>query len=153
MMTMRGGETHTVSFRLALLVRFQSARDRGMALIRNRTVKIILAGLASAAIVLGVAWFAVDWLRDRQAARETDAHVQEMLAMLDLTATPDFHRRLDRVRTFINDHSVHKMDAAFWANRGNAAAFAAGVIAHAKRALSTWNAARAPFSWGSSSVL
>lgn len=81
-----------------------------------------------------MAWFAVDWLRDRQAARETDAHVQEMLAMLDLTATPDFHRRLDRVRTFINDHSVHKMDAAFWANRGNAAAFAAGVIAHAKRA-------------------
>ena len=102
MMTMRG-ETHTVSFHLALLVRFLSARDRGMALIRNRTVKIILAGLASAAIVLGVAWFAVDWLRDRQAARETDAHVQEMLAMLGLTATPDFHRRLDRVRTFIND--------------------------------------------------
>ena len=26
------------------------------------------------------------------------------------------------------------MDEAFWANRGNAAAFAAGVIAHAKRA-------------------
>ena len=92
---------------------------------------MILAGLASAAIVLAVAWFAVDWIRERQATRRADAHVQEIISMLDLTAMPDFHQRLDKVRTFINDNSVHKIDKAFWANHGNTAAFAAGVIAYA----------------------
>lgn len=52
--------------------------------------------------------------------------------MLDLAAVRDFHRRLDTVRTFINDNSVHKIDKAFRANRGNADAFAAGMLAHAK---------------------
>jgi hypothetical protein len=62
--------------------------------------------------------------------------VGEIISMLDLMAVPAFHQRLDKVRTFINDNSMHKTDAAFRANHGNAAAFAAGVIAHAKRATS-----------------
>jgi hypothetical protein len=94
---------------------------------------LILAGLASAAIVLAVAWFAVDWIRERQATRLTNAYVQEIISLLDLRATPDFHQRLDKIRTFINDNSVHKMDKAFWDNHGDAASFAAGVLAHAKR--------------------
>jgi hypothetical protein len=52
--------------------------------------------------------------------------------MLDLAVLPDFHQRLDKLRTFINDHSSHKVDKVFWANHGNADVFAAGVLAHAK---------------------
>jgi len=94
---------------------------------------LILAGLASAAIVLAAAWFAVDWIGERQSVSQADAHVQEIISLLDLTAMLDFHQRLDKVRTFINDNSVHKPDKAFWANHGNAASFAAGVIAHARQ--------------------
>jgi len=37
---------------------------------------------------------------------------------LDLAGMQDFHDRLCKIRTFINDNSVHKIDKAFWANRG-----------------------------------
>jgi hypothetical protein len=56
-----------------------------------------------------------------------------MVSMLDLKATPDFQRQVDQVRAFINDHSRHGMDETFWTNHGNPAAFAAGVLAHAKQ--------------------
>jgi len=52
--------------------------------------------------------------------------------MLNLEGVPDFHRRLDEVRTFVNDHSVHKIDKAFRANQGRPASFLAGILAHAK---------------------
>jgi hypothetical protein len=60
------------------------------------------------------------------------AHVQEILSMLDLAALPDFHERLDTVRTFVNDHSDHKIDEAFRVNQGNPDSFLAGLLAHAK---------------------
>jgi hypothetical protein len=102
-----------------------------MAKDRTRTVTIILAGLALLA-VLAAAWLAVDVIRRWQASRAAEAEVQEIVSLLNLEAIPDFHRRLDTVRSFINDHSMHKIDQAFWTNHGSAAAFAAGVIAHAK---------------------
>lgn len=98
---------------------------------RRKMVKPLLAGLAGVAF-LGLAWLAFDWHGEWQETRATDAHVQEIVAMLDLKAIPDFHLRLDKVRVFINDNSEHKTNDEFHANRENSAAFAAGVLAHAK---------------------
>jgi len=95
------------------------------------TRRVILAGLALLA-VMAAAWLAVDAIRRWQASRAVEGEVQQIVSLLDVEAIPDFHRLLDTVRSFINDHSMHKIDQAFWANHGSAAAFAAGVIAHAK---------------------
>jgi hypothetical protein len=103
-----------------------------MALFPGRTAKRLLAGLFGAALVGGGAWLAADWYREKQAERLIEAYVQQIVALLDLADDLTFHQRVDRVRTFVNDNSVHKIDKAFWANHGNAAAFAAGVIAHAQ---------------------
>lgn len=75
---------------------------------------------------------AVDLFLERRMAARTDSHVQEILSMMNLEGVPDFHQRLDKVRTFINDHSVHKIDKAFRANQGRPASFLAGILAHAK---------------------
>jgi hypothetical protein len=104
-----------------------------MALIQSRAIKRILAGVAGIAVIGSAVWVAADWFRERQMTKLTDAHVQEIIAMLDLTAVTDFHQQVDKVRTFINDNSIHKIDRAFWANHGNPAAFAGGLLAHAKR--------------------
>lgn len=101
-----------------------------MALIQTRTVKLVLAGLVGIVLVGGAVWFVPDEIREQQMTKRTDTYVQEIISMLGLP--PDFHQQLDSVRIFINDHSMHKIDEAFWTNRGNSAAFASGVIAHAK---------------------
>ncbi len=103
-----------------------------MAKTPKKTVRRVLAGLAAIAVILGTAWFAIDAIDERQKAKLADAYVQEIISRLGLVTTQDFHQRLDTVRTFINDNSVHKIDAEFWANHGNPASFAAGVLAHAK---------------------
>ena len=91
-----------------------------MALVQKQTLERILVGVAGSAVIGGGVWLVIDWLRDQPMGAQT-AHVREIVNMLDLTAIPDFHQRLDKVRTFINDHSVHKIDAAFWVNHGNPA--------------------------------
>jgi hypothetical protein len=102
-----------------------------MALAQRAIVKIVVVAMVSIAIV-GAAWLAIDQLHGRRMNARMNARVQEIIAMLDLRATPDFHDRLDKVRTFINDHSIHKLDGAFWRNQGNPAAFADGLLAHVK---------------------
>jgi hypothetical protein len=103
-----------------------------MVLIPTGNGKRILAGFAGLAVVGAGVWFAVDWFSQKRATKQADAYVQEMIAMLGLADVSDFHRRVDKVRIFINDNSQHKIDQAFRANHGNAAAFAGGVLAHAK---------------------
>jgi hypothetical protein len=95
---------------------------------------LILAGSAMIGLAAGACWLLVDAVRDRQAARALNGQVREIIAFLELDRVPDFHQRLDLARSFINDHSVNEMDELFFANRGNAAAYAAGVIGHAKGA-------------------
>lgn len=104
-----------------------------MAMNQAKSIKRILSGAAVIAVIGSAAWVIADWFHEQQTKRLTDANVQEIIAMLNLTATPDFHQQVDKVRTFINDNSIHKIDEAFWSNQGNAAAFAAGLIAHAKK--------------------
>ena len=71
-------------------------------------------------------------MRDRK-GDDLEKSVQEIVAILDLEATSDFHQRADKVRAFINDNSDHEIDEEFRANSGNPAAYAAGVVAYAKR--------------------
>lgn len=99
----------------------------------SRNFRRGLACLACTALFGGLAWLIFDLWRDQQIRGMTDAHVQEIISMLDLEDTSTFHRRIDSIRIFVNDHSTHKIDQAFRANQGNSAAFAAGVAAHAKR--------------------
>ena len=104
-----------------------------MALNQSRTLKRVLAGVAGIAVIGGAVWFAADWFHEQWMTRRTNAYVTDIITMLGLADTPDFHQQIDKVRIFINDNSIHKMDEAFWASHGNTAAFAAGVLAHAKR--------------------
>ena len=104
-----------------------------MSLVQSRNIKRILAGFAGVTVIGGSVWFAADWFLERQVMTRTDAYVQEIVTMLHLADIPDFHQRMDNVRIFINDNSIHKIDRAFWANHGNPAAFAGGLLAHAKR--------------------
>jgi hypothetical protein len=106
-----------------------------MPVLRSKIFKFVAAALASLAVLV-LAWFAANGLRKWQDARAARAHVQDIVARLDLAAIPDVHQRLDQVRGFINDHSERKLDAEFYANRRSAAAFASGVLAHAKGQLS-----------------
>ena len=103
-----------------------------MALIQSRTLKRIFAGIAGIAVIGGAAWFAADWFHEQRRTTRTDAYVHDIITMLGLVDTPDFHQQIDKVRIFINDNSAHKPDQAFYANQGNSAAFAGGVLAHAK---------------------
>ena len=106
-----------------------------MPVLRSKFLRLVAGGLAGLA-VLALAWLAADRLGRWQDARAAEAHVREIVALLDLEAGPDFHRRLDLVRAFINDHSERKLDDEFYANRRSAAVFAAGVLAHAEGRLS-----------------
>lgn len=104
-----------------------------MALIQSRTFKRIFAGVAGIAVIGGAVWFAADWFHEQQMTTRTDAYVHDIITTLGLVDTPDFHQQMDKVRIFINDNSIHKIDQAFWANHGNTAALAGGMLAHAKR--------------------
>ena len=74
-----------------------------MALTRGAVFKRLLLGIAGCALVGGAIWLAVDWLREKRMTARADAHVQEILSILNVEAIPDFHQRLDKVRSFIND--------------------------------------------------
>jgi hypothetical protein len=73
-----------------------------------------------------------DLFNKQRVKARTEASVKEIIAFLELDSMPEFHPRLDKIRTFINDNSVHRIDQAFWANKANSDAFAAGLLAHAK---------------------
>ena len=92
-----------------------------MTFAQSQIVKSILVTIAVVAMLGGAVWLAFDWFHEQRVTARTDAYVQEIIAMLDLKATPDFHQQIDKV------------DAAFWANRGNPAAFANGLLSYAKR--------------------
>ena len=100
---------------------------------QRRTVQLGLAAIACIALLVDAIWFIAHAVRERTAARLADAQAQEIVALLGLADTADFHQRLDTVRAFINDHSQHKIDAAFWKSHGVMGAFAAGVMAHARQ--------------------
>lgn len=93
-------------------------------------------GIVSVALLIGTlvvllgARAALDWRSERQ----MDDRADEIIALMKIPADADFHQTADGVRTFINDHSQDKVDAAFHAMNGDGVAFADGLIAHARDA-------------------
>ena len=91
-------------------------------------------GIAALALLIGVplaiytAKAVLDWRNETQ----LNARVEDIITLMDIPDGADFHQTVDRVRTFINDHSQDKIDAAFHAMNGDGVAFADGVIAHAR---------------------
>jgi hypothetical protein len=103
-----------------------------MPIVKARSINRVLVALLGIALVGGVIWFSIHWMRERQATKLMNTYLQEIISMLSLPASSHFHQRMDKVRSFINDHSKHKIDGAFFANRGDPFLYAAGLIAHAK---------------------
>lgn len=85
-----------------------------------------MIGVTAGALI----WLGVQRLYDKE--RLVRPYIDAIVAKLEVQQETDCHRRVDKVRTFINDNSVHKEDDEFHAMRGNPAAFAAGIIAHAE---------------------
>lgn len=99
---------------------------------KHRAIFQLLLAVVLGTIVGVAFWLAFDRVNERRTQVLVDTHIREIVAMLDLADLPDFHRRIDKVRTFINDNSEHEIDDEFFANRKNRASFAAGVLDHAK---------------------
>ena len=106
---------------------------QGMEFIPTKPFTRMIALLGAVALFGGLIWLISDLRREQRNAEMTDTSVLEITSLLDLEPTLDFHRQVDKVRSFINDNSVHKVDREFRANQGNPAAFAAGVLAYARR--------------------
>jgi hypothetical protein len=103
-----------------------------MDLNQSKILQRILTWVVASAMIGGTVWLAADRFYEHRITARTNAHVQEIFSLLDLESVPEFHERLDRVRTFINDNSIHKIDRAFWAHHADPSSFAAGLLAHAK---------------------
>ena len=91
-------------------------------------------GIAALGFIIGVplAAYGVKAARDWQTDQRLASREDEIIALMQILPRSDFHQTVDRVRTFINDHSQDKVDAAFRAMIGDGVAFADGVIAHAR---------------------
>jgi hypothetical protein len=97
-----------------------------------RRPRRFLAVISAATLVAGAGWLITDRVREYRAVKLYDSNVQKMIALINLSATTDFHQRVDMVRAFINDNSRHRPDEAFDAMHGVKGAFAAALLAHAK---------------------
>ena len=73
-------------------------------------IRIILI-LVCAVAVLVVGWEIVNQRNERRYL----ATVREIISLMDISHGSDFHTTVDLVRTFVNDRSQHKEDAAFYA--------------------------------------
>src|SRR5262245_4593032 len=69
-----------------------------------------LIWVAAVAVIGGTVWLAAERFNEQRVKARTNAHVQEIISLLDLESMIEFHQRLDKVRTFINDNSIHKLD-------------------------------------------
>jgi hypothetical protein len=92
-----------------------------------RRLVVIVAMLAAAAVIVVAVRAALDW-REKRAM---DERVDAIIMATNIPPSSDFRHRVDAVRTFINDHSQDKIDAAFRAMDGDGAAFSDGILAHA----------------------
>jgi hypothetical protein len=91
--------------------------------------------LFSVAILVAVGtgtWIISGWVESRKEESALEGYLQEIMPMLNLATGSDFHKRIDRVRAFINDHSIHRMDKEFWATGPHLSAYAAKLIAYAR---------------------
>jgi hypothetical protein len=100
--------------------------------IKSYTGVIVLAIMAT---IIGTAIHVV-WPKYKKLITRTGNHaeIDELINLINSPAHADFHHRVDDVRTFVSNHSVHKIDSAFYEIRDGRSpySFAHAVIAHAK---------------------
>lgn len=95
--------------------------------------RLRIFGIAAALLIaVPLALHAANAMRDWRTEKRLANRDAEIIALMNVPDGADFHQTVDRVRTFINDHSQDKVDAAFHAMNGDGVAFADGVIAHAR---------------------
>ena len=106
----------------------------------------IAAAILLAAVFVTAAWIGIDRFRETSDDRAYDAKLERIVALMQMPAEADVQARFDRIRSFVNDHTRHKIDAAFYALVGDKNGIAERVIAHAEGKPTTtciWNARRA----------
>jgi hypothetical protein len=86
------------------------------------------AGLVAVTVI----YLGVSTVLESRSERLLQDRAEEIIALAAIPSEADFHQTVDGVRTFINDHSQTKIDAAFRAMIGDSVAFADGIIAHAR---------------------
>src|SRR5262245_24948805 len=86
---------------------------------QSKILQRSLIWVLASAMIGGTVWLAADRFNEQRVKARTNAHVQEIISLLDLESTPEFHQRLDKVRTFVNDNGIHKIDRAFWAHHAS----------------------------------
>ena len=92
----------------------------------------IAAAVLLGGILIAAAWIGIDRFREARNDKAYDAKLDRIVALMELPAEDDVHARFDRVRGFVNDHTRHKVDAAFYAMVGDRNGIAERVIAHAQ---------------------
>jgi hypothetical protein len=87
---------------------------------------------AAGLVAITVIYLGVRAVIESRSETRLEDRVEEIIGLAAIPPKADFHQTIDRVRTFINDHSQTKIDAAFRAMIGDSVAFADGIIAHAR---------------------
>ena len=96
----------------------------------RRLAKICLIGFAGMAGIVGV-WTGTEQWREHQSEGRLNDLSKEIVSLIGFDESKDFHSRLDTVRMFVNDNSIHRIDEAFWAAQASAS-FPDLVLAYAK---------------------
>ena len=97
----------------------------------RKPVRIATSLLLCAVFVTAV-WIGIERFREARIDRAYDAKLDRIVSLMDLPAEDDVQARFDRIRSFINDHTRHKIDVAFYALVGDKNGIAERVIAHAE---------------------
>ena len=92
----------------------------------------IAAAVLLAAVFVTAAWIGIERFREARDDRAYDAQLERIVSLMELPAEGDVQARFDRIRSFVNDHTRHKIDAAFYALVGDKNGIAERVIAHAE---------------------
>ena len=77
-------------------------------------------------------WLAGRAVLDHRYEAKLNDRVDEIIGLIGLPKSAPFHKKVDAVRVFVNDHSQDKIDHVFHAMNGDGVAFADGLIAHAR---------------------
>jgi hypothetical protein len=88
----------------------------------------------AAAVTVLASVFSIEWIIFNTVAPQREAtEIRKLIESVNLPPQARFHEKLDAVRSFVNDHSQHKIDKFFYIIRSGRFpySFADGLIAHA----------------------
>ena len=94
----------------------------------RRRTKISLAACSLVGTIVAT-WTGIA-LWHNQSIHSADEIARELTSLIAFDERDDFHARLDKVRVFVNDNSIHKIDEAFRATHASGS-FPASVLNYA----------------------